>query len=815
MHQAVHFDRSRLPTALAVLASFATVVVTGLAGATPMPAQTVAQISSGIVAVSATAPAAGAATRAADSVAGLGEISGTVGGTEPDALAMVFAHDAKRDVAYSVYVVNGKYRATRVLPGTYQITVRPAVGQLKSFAPVTLQKQIAAGGRVRADFTLGPISVKPNYVGGMPYDGDPKFPDGRILPYDEVYPPGPGRVIVERTCNACHAVNFLPYNVPRDYSGGRAPKDRGAWAASVDRMHKVPAFGRPGKVPVFDPALLPAADREILIDYLAANFGADSEPRVVQLDAVPKLDPKALERAMFVEYNYREPKGKYDVHPWPHQVDFDRDGNVWLAYTACCIVRLDPRTGETKAFEGHGGGHGIAVDQTDGTVWYSGDTVRRLDPKTGKVDHWKLGEDRMLASNTQIFDSKGNLWLSLLAAGGIGKWDRKTDTIVWWEVPVERSRPYGIIVDNFDKIWWADYHNGGVTRFDPETQQFRHYPMVKEKAASSIRRLGVDKQNHIWAGTWASQNYIAKLYRLDPETGEVIEKALSDLPHAAAYNAEPDSHGAIWMSNDNYLSKYDPAADRFTHFPIPVRSDTLKTTITRDDGVWFFYRNAGKVLGYGGTAVVLYPDKDRIPTLAAYHPQVGQGYRLANFKGLPAPPVQGGIRNAPGLAQNAAEYAAWARAKGFLPVAAAGAAAATAPNAASAATPAPAVSAEVLAAGQRVWNANCIACHTLEQDGPSGVGPNLWNVVGVQAAGKPEFAYTAAMQQAGLVWNEATLDKFLRAPMSFLPGTVMAAVGVTNDADRAAVIAFLRARGSVSPAADAVSSQQDGASQRE
>jgi len=785
--------------------------------------------------------AAFAAPVTAAETAGLGEISGRVSGTQPDALAVVFAHDARRDVAYTVYVVDGRYRATQVLPGTYRITVRPAVGQLKGFAPQSLERAVAAGARVRADFALGPVKAMPNYVGGMPYDGDPKFPDGKILPYDQVYPPGPGRVIVERTCNACHAVNFLPYNVPRDYSGGRAPKDRDAWAATVDKMHKVPAFGRAGKASVFDPALLPPADRETLIAYLAANFGADSEPRVVQLDSVPRLDPKALERAMFIEYNYREPKGKYDVYPWPHQVDFDRDGNVWLAYTSCCIVRFDPRTGASKAFEGHGGGHGIAVDQTDGTVWYSGDTVRRLDPKTGKVDHWKLGDDRALASNTQIFDSKGNLWMSLLGAGGLAKWDRKTDTIVWWEVPVVRSRPYGIIVDNFDKVWFADYHNGGVTRFDPETEQFRHYPMVREAAASSIRRLGVDRQNRIWAGTWASVNYLAKLYRLDPESGEVVETPLTDLPHASVYNAEPDSRGHIWLSNDNYLSSYDPDSDRFTHYPIPVRSDTLKTTITRDDGVWFFYRNAGKVLGYGGTAVVLYPDKDRIPTLGAYHPEVSQGYRLARFSGPPAPPVQGGIRMAPAKARNAEAYALWARANGLLPAAmpaagsgagvvpaspagvAAGVSASSAavavapgaPNSAAGAAPVPrAPDAALVAAGQKIWGSNCIACHTLEQDGPHGVGPNLWGVYGAKSGGKPDFAYSAALEAAGLVWNEETLGRFIRAPSTLLPGTAMAAVGVAAEADRAAVIAFLRAR--TAPAAAPPSgTQQDAASQRE
>ncbi len=658
-----------------------------------------------------------------------------------------------------------------------------------------------------------PSQWTPNYVGGMPYDSDPNYPDGKILPYDTVYPPGPGRVIFERTCNACHAVNFISYNVPRDYSGGRGPKDRDAWAASVDKMHKGPAFGREGKAPVFDPALLPPADRATLIDYLAANFGEKSEPRVVQLTSVPPLDRKSLSRAMFIEYNYHEPKGKYDVYPWPHQVDFDKDGNVWLAYTACCIVRFDPRTGESRAFEGWGGGHGIAVDQTDGTVWYSGDAVRRLDPASGMVDRWKIGNDKLLSSNTQIFDSQGNLWLSFLGAGALGKWDRQSDSMQWWEVPVVASRPYGIIVDNFDKVWFADYHNGGVTRFDPLTEQFRHYPMVRELAASSIRRLGVDSKNNIWAGTWASVDYIAKLYRLNPETGEVKERALTELPHATIYNVEPDSHDNMWLSNDNYLSKYDPAADQFTHYPIPVRSDTLKTTITRDAGVWFFYRNAGKTLGYGGTAVVLYPDIDRIPTLGAYHSANNQGHRLARFKGPLAPPVRGEERIARSPARNAAAYRDWALAKGLLRDLPAAAAIATpaAPAARVVAPVAPQDRAQV-AAGRKVFQAICVACHAVQKGAAHGVGPNLWGVIDAQAAGHTDYSYSNALRESHLTWDEATLLRFVAAPAQTVPGTSMASIGVTAPADQVALLAFLR---DAAVQAAGKNTQQDTGSQRE
>ncbi len=729
---------------------------------------------------------------------GYGELAGRVSNSQTDALAVVHAVNLETRTAYTVYVVDGRYRATTMIPGRYRITVRPAVGQLKGFDPQSVERDVQPDRRATADFVLGAMRPIPNYVGGLVYEGDPRYPDAQILPYDEVYPPGRGRDILERTCNACHAVNLIPYNVNRSYSGGRNLKDRDAWAATVDSMHRRPAFGRPSKAPMFDPALLQPGDREILIDYLATHFGADAPPRVVRLDSVPNLDRVALARAQFIEYSWKEPPGKYDVWPWPHQVDFDREGNVWLAYTGCCIVRFDPRTAQARAYEGNGGGHGIAVDPSDGTVWYSGDAVRRLDPKTGFVDRYKVGEDAALGSNTQIFDSKGNLWLSFLAAGALGKWDRASDTIQWWDVPVVASRPYGIIVDNQDKVWWADYHNGGVSRFDPETGKFRFYRLVRENAASSIRRLGVDSKNHIWAGTWSSLRGVAKIYRLDPETDEVMERTLTDLPYAAVYSAEADSRDNIWLSNDNYLSVYDPVADRFTHFPIPVRSDTLKTTITRDDTVWFFYRNAGKYANYGANAVAFFRDKDRIESLAAYHSKGSVHNRMHDFRGPPAPAVRGVIKVSPPASRNAAEYLAWAQTVRLAPAAAmvptVGAGSVASPVAAAA----PADPAE-FARGAKVFAEKCSTCHTLERGAPHGVGPNLSGIWGAQAASRRDFAYSDALSSARLAWGAESLARYIEAPQTLVPGTLMASVGITNEPDRRALVAFLQANGSSPP----------------
>lgn len=88
--------------------------------------------------------------------------------------------------------------------------------------------------------------------------------------------------------------------------------------------------------------------------------------------------------------------------------------------------------------------------------------------------------------------------------------------------------------------------------------------------------------------------------------------------------------------------------------------------------------------------------------------------------------------------------------------------------------------------------AQCRACHSVEQGGPNGVGPNLWGVFGKPAAQHAGFAYSPAMKSAGLTWDQSTLDTYLKAPMKTVPGTRMAFAGINDDAKRADVIDYLK-----------------------
>lgn len=97
------------------------------------------------------------------------------------------------------------------------------------------------------------------------------------------------------------------------------------------------------------------------------------------------------------------------------------------------------------------------------------------------------------------------------------------------------------------------------------------------------------------------------------------------------------------------------------------------------------------------------------------------------------------------------------------------------------------------AAGEKLFKQRCAACHTVAPGAKSGVGPVLRGVVGRKAASVPGFSYSPALKGSKLVWNAASLDKYLNSPGKVVPGTRMV-IAVPNPADRAAVIAYLQSQ---------------------
>ena len=73
--------------------------------------------------------------------------------------------------------------------------------------------------------------------------------------------------------------------------------------------------------------------------------------------------------------------------------------------------------------------------------------------------------------------------------------------------------------------------------------------------------------------------------------------------------------------------------------------------------------------------------------------------------------------------------------------------------------------------------------------------PTLIETLSRRAGSVDGFDYSTAMRQSGIVWNEASLDRFLADPMRAVPGTSMGYAGIADARERADLIAWLRQAG--------------------
>ena len=110
------------------------------------------------------------------------------------------------------------------------------------------------------------------------------------------------------------------------------------------------------------------------------------------------------------------------------------------------------------------------------------------------------------------------------------------------------------------------------------------------------------------------------------------------------------------------------------------------------------------------------------------------------------------------------------------------------------------------AKGKKVFN-KCKACHKVGDKAKNGVGPSLNGIIGKKAGAVEKFKYSKLLKgaaKAGLVWDEALLDKYLdkkgtnKTLKNFIKEkggkpkgrSKMAFAGLKKPKDRANVIAY-------------------------
>jgi cytochrome c2 len=90
--------------------------------------------------------------------------------------------------------------------------------------------------------------------------------------------------------------------------------------------------------------------------------------------------------------------------------------------------------------------------------------------------------------------------------------------------------------------------------------------------------------------------------------------------------------------------------------------------------------------------------------------------------------------------------------------------------------------------GKNLFERRCTGCHSLTENRE---GPRLQGVYGRTSGSVSGFAYSAALNKAHIVWNEASLEQWLADPDTFIPDNNMG-FQVPKPQERRDIIEFLR-----------------------
>ena len=583
------------------------------------------------------------------SVKDMASLTGTVEATRPFKAAQVYIRNVDKRMQYMVYTSAGKFRAVALLPGNYEITA-----QAKGLESEVQKLVIKAGDRPDVKVSLRAAANAER----MPGAGNAPPRELTLLSYDEIYPAGTGKQVLEAVCMNCHGENFFPSR----------PRSAAGWQAGLDLMLGKNLQERE-RVNSYEGILAPPAtnfrfgfqDRKDVLEYLIKNFGDGSKPRAVRPDAELALDEAKLAKAQYIEYYLTpdatstdnaagQPQGELasSRNRILYTLQLDAQGNAWGVDRSDPnrLVKLDPRTGEQKDFilpDPKAGVHEVVIDR-QGMVWVPelGGTPRTrvyrllgFNPKTEKWEH-QINADpddvirnpNKVGMHASVVDSKGNIFMNWFGQGAIGKWDRETGKIEVYRIPTNSAIPYGMAVDRNDNVWSALWNFGKLTKFDPTNKQWTEF--TPPTYPGNMRRgVGVDSKNNVWTGIYAAGNRPAKLAKLDQTTGRFTEWSI---PRRGSqpYEATADFEDNIWFPdtsppvNQPVLGKFDPRDQSFTFYPKPqLNADSPKLQHTVDGAVWYTARTAtAGATGFG----VLYPDKDKITTLGGYPLNGPPGY---------------------------------------------------------------------------------------------------------------------------------------------------------------------------------------------
>ncbi|HET7492226.1 MAG TPA: carboxypeptidase regulatory-like domain-containing protein [Bradyrhizobium sp.] len=179
-----------------------------------------------------------------------------------------------------------------------------------------------------------------------------------------------------------------------------------------------------------------------------------------------------------------------------------------------------------------------------------------------------------------LVDKEGNVWYSDFGEMFIGKFDPKTLKLT--EYPIKKFKdkaPTGLLSIHFDRlgtIWFDTMYQGSLGRLDPKTGEISYYPLAPEfnddRVQLNFTGLHYEVDGKVWTKSVGTQ----QIFRLDLASNRWESfhptDQLPNVKNAAIYEVMADSRNNLWMAEftEGHLGKIDAKTKEVTWYPLPT-----------------------------------------------------------------------------------------------------------------------------------------------------------------------------------------------------------------------------------------------------
>jgi virginiamycin B lyase len=179
-----------------------------------------------------------------------------------------------------------------------------------------------------------------------------------------------------------------------------------------------------------------------------------------------------------------------------------------------------------------------------------------------------------------LVDKEGNVWYTDFGEMFIGKFDPKTLKLT--EYPIKKFKdkaPTGLLSIEFDhagKIWFDTMYQGSLGCLDPKTGEIVYYPLAPEynddRVQLNFTGLHYEVDGKVWTKSVGTQH----IFRLDLASNKWERfhptDQLASVKNAGIYQVMADSENNLWMAEftEGHLGKIDAKTAEVTWYAIPT-----------------------------------------------------------------------------------------------------------------------------------------------------------------------------------------------------------------------------------------------------